>query len=149
MNYFVHSVMYLYYAVRASSIYRPPMWVNMFITSLQLMQMVVGVWVNLYIFLNMLYMPGLYCDGKVETTYVYVGAAFVMYASYFVLFVNFFYAVYVSRGSKKTRTQRIPTTADKAHHGTCNGVSANGTTVNKLDMLTKSDLEMVSDIEIS
>lgn len=131
MNYFVHSIMYLYFTIRASSIYRPPMWVNMFITSLQLLQMMVGVWVNLYVFLNMRYTPGWYCDGKVETTYVYVGSAFAMYASYFVLFVNFFYSVYFSKGSASKKTSpQSRTTAEAARHNTW--VSANGTLVNSI-----------------
>lgn len=126
MNYFVHSVMYLYYAVRASSVYRPPVWVNMVITSLQLLQMIVGVWVNLYIFLNMRYTPGWYCDGMVEKTYKYVGAAFVMYASYFILFAHFFYSAYFSKRAsapKQVLTQEA-TTAEAANHSTCNGVAA-------------------------
>ncbi len=107
MNYFVHSIMYLYYAVRASSFYRPPIWVNMVITSLQLLQMVVGVYVNVYVFVNMKFTPGWYCDGEVETTNVYVYTAFIMYSSYFMLFVNFFYSSYVSKrgGRQKQLTQ--------------------------------------------
>ena len=125
MNYFIHFIMYLYYAVRASSVYRPPVWVNMVITSLQLIQMVVGVWVNLYIFLNMRYTPGWHCDGKVETTYVYVGAAFVMYASYFFLFAKFFYSAYFSKQApapKEVPAQET-TTAEPSHHDSCNGVA--------------------------
>lgn len=103
MNYFVHSIMYLYYAIRASSIYRPPRWVNIFITSLQLLQMVVGVWVNVYIYLNMAYTPGWYCDGKIEITYLYVYLAFAMYSSYFVLFAHFFYTTYLSKKPAERR----------------------------------------------
>lgn len=106
MNYFVHSIMYSYYAIRASNIYRPPMWVNMVITSLQLLQMLVGVWVNLYVFFNMTYTPGWYCDGDIETTYWHVGVAFAMYGSYFVLFTNFFYSMYISKPSKVGTTKR-------------------------------------------
>lgn len=97
MNYFVHSIMYFYYAVRASSKYRPPVWVNVFITSLQLLQMVVGVWLNVYVYFNMRYTPGWYCDGKIEKTNTYVYLAFVMYFSYFLLFAHFFYNSYVSK----------------------------------------------------
>ena len=99
MNYFVHAIMYFYYAIRASSIYRPPVWVNMVITSLQLVQMVIGVWVNIYVFYNMTYTPDWYCDGIIETTYLYVGVAFVMYASYFLLFAHFFYSAYFQKKS--------------------------------------------------
>jgi elongation of very long chain fatty acids protein 6 len=97
MNYFVHSIMYFYYAVRASGLYRPPVWVNIFITSLQLLQMIVGVCVNVFVYRNMSSDPQWYCDGRVETTYFYVYVAFAMYFSYFLLFANFFYSTYVNK----------------------------------------------------
>ena len=94
MNYFVHSIMYLYYAVRASGRYRPPIWVNIIITSLQLLQMIVGVIVNVYVCWRMSIEPTWYCDGIVETTYFYVNWAFAMYFSYFILFAYYFYDTY-------------------------------------------------------
>ena len=101
MNYFVHSIMYAYYALRASGLYRPPIWISMVITSLQLLQMIVGVWVNVYVFVNMTLDPSWYCDGKIEKSYSYVYLAFVMYASYFILFAEFFYSSYVNKKSAK------------------------------------------------
>lgn len=103
MNYFVHSIMYLYYTVRASRLYRPPVWVNMFITSLQLLQMVIGVWVNIYVFFNAKYTPGWYCDGNAELAKTLIYAAFIMYGSYFVLFVKFFYGSYISKKSSEQK----------------------------------------------
>ena len=97
MNYFVHSIMYFYYAVRASGIYRPPMWVNIFITSLQLIQMIVGVIVNVYVYKHLSSDPQWYCDGRVEKTTFFVYVAFAMYFSYFVLFANFFYTTYMCK----------------------------------------------------
>lgn len=97
MNYFVHSIMYFYYAIRASGIYRPPVCVNIFITSLQLLQMIVGVFVNMYVYKNMTSDPQWYCDGRVEKTSFFVYIAFAMYFSYFILFVNFFYTTYMSK----------------------------------------------------
>ncbi len=97
MNYFVHAVMYSYYAVRASGRYRPPVWVNMFITLLQLAQMFVGVAINVYVYYQMTTNPDWYCDGKIETTYVYVYWSFLMYFSYLLLFAHFFYGAYLSR----------------------------------------------------
>ena len=105
MNFFVHTVMYLYYAVRASGIYRPPIWVNMFITLLQLSQMVVGVAVNLFIYHKINTDPDWYCDGRVETTYFYVYLSLGMYLSYFVLFVHFFYTTYFQKSAKKPESQ--------------------------------------------
>jgi hypothetical protein len=100
MNFFVHSVMYMYYAVTSLQIVRPPKWVNMLITSLQLFQMVVGIWVNVYIARNMYLDPNFYCDEMIETTYLFVNLAFVMYFSYFVLFVHFFYNTYFKSSRK-------------------------------------------------
>ena len=99
MNYFVHAVMYTYYAVRASGHYRPPVWVNMFITLLQLMQMILGVYINIYVCYTMTTDADWYCDGKIETTYMYVYWSFLMYFSYFVLFAFFFYDAYFKKSS--------------------------------------------------
>ena len=139
MNYFVHFIMYSYYAVRASSFYRPPVWVNMIITSLQLLQMVIGVWINVYLYFNMKFTPDFYCDGEIETTNTYVFSAFAMYASYFVLFTQFFYSAYI----KKSHSRKPPL---KSPH--CNGVTGrgtsfqltNGTLLNKTKTLLKNGL---------
>ena len=103
MNYFVHSIMYLYYATRASGFIRVPKVVNIVITSLQLLQMVVGVWINVYILLNIITVPNFYCDGFVERESLHLSWAFLMYASYFVLFALFFYDVYL-KGTKEKIT---------------------------------------------
>ena len=97
MNYFIHALMYMYYAVKASGLYKPPVWINMVITALQLLQMFVGVSINFYIAFRV--KTGWVCDGEVETTYFYVTVALGMYFSYFVLFLYFFYSVYCA--SKK------------------------------------------------
>lgn len=47
MNSFVHSFMYTYYALKALKI-RVPRPIAMFITTIQLLQMVLGVTVNVY-----------------------------------------------------------------------------------------------------
>ena len=105
MNYFVHSIMYSYYAVRASGLYRPPTWVNMVITALQLLQMVGGVYINVFIWRKMAD-PAWYCDGKVERTYLYVVWSFAMYFSYFLLFANFFYKTYIAKGSEGRKRKK-------------------------------------------
>ena len=109
LNYIVHSVMYTYYALRASGRVRPPVWVNMIITVLQLVQMVLGVGINLYIYMKMGADSNWYCDGKVETSYFYVYWAFAMYFSYFVLFVRFFWSTYFSNRTQSNK-QRDTTT---------------------------------------
>ncbi len=125
MNYFVHAVMYSYYAVRASGRYRPPVWVNMFITLLQLLQMFVGVAINLYVYYQMTSDPDWYCDGKIETTYLYVYWSFLMYFSYLVLFALFFYDAYVSRNTFYTVPKK------SAANGVRNGHLYHGTKKNR------------------
>ena len=95
MNYVVHSVMYGYYALRISQLVKVPIWVNMFITLLQLVQMIVGVLVNFYVYMRI--HTDWYCDGRVEKTYFYVCLSFIMYFSYFVLFASFFYNTYLKK----------------------------------------------------
>ena len=104
MNYIVHSFMYGYYALRISRIVKLPIWVNMFITVLQLLQMIVGVLVNVYV--SMRIKTGWYCDGMVETTYFYVLMSFAMYFSYFVLFANFFYIAYMKKSESKLHSSK-------------------------------------------
>ncbi|KAK7475834.1 hypothetical protein BaRGS_00032884, partial [Batillaria attramentaria] len=45
MNYIVHSLMYTYYALRAMR-FRFPKFISIVITTLQLMQMIIGVVIN-------------------------------------------------------------------------------------------------------
>ena len=59
--------------------------------------MIVGVFVNMYVYKNMTSDPQWYCDGRVEKTSFFVYIAFAMYFSYFILFVNFFYTTYMSK----------------------------------------------------
>ena len=99
LNYLVHSVMYSYYALRASGRVRPPVWVNMIITVLQLLQMVLGVGINIYIYHQMTSDPTWHCDGLVETSYFYVYWSFAMYFSYFILFAHFFWCAYFCKPS--------------------------------------------------
>ena len=103
MNYFVHSVMYSYYAIRATGLIRPPKWVMMVITTLQLSQMAVGVWINVYVFRMIQTTPDFYCDERIETSYFYVNIAFAMYLSYFILFLHFFYATYLKKDGARIR----------------------------------------------
>lgn len=49
MNFAVHSVMYSYFALRAMK-YKLPNWVPMVVTSLQLIQMVMAVVINLLVY---------------------------------------------------------------------------------------------------
>lgn len=104
MNYCVHSIMYSYYALRAMR-YNPPRKVAMLITSLQLLQMVVGCAVNLWA--RQLIQQQQEC----HVTPMNIKLSIVMYFSYFVLFARFFYKAYMSR-DKKSKTRNPPLTAD-------------------------------------
>lgn len=96
MNYFVHSVMYSYYALRAMKV-KVPRGVAMLITSLQLIQMVIGCAINYlaYNFKN----SGKFCG----VTHKNLLFGSLMYASYFVLFARFFYNAYFTKTEKKPK----------------------------------------------
>lgn len=88
MNYMVHSAMYTYYALRAMR-YQFPKWVNILITSLQLLQMIIGIVVN--VAANAALIDGRDCDN----TFVNIKYCLTMYFSYLVLFSHFFYTTYI------------------------------------------------------
>jgi len=106
MNYAVHSVMYAYYALRALK-YRPPQWVRMGITLFQLSQMVVGVYIAVYVYkLKQKATPCGVSDNNMKLS-------FLMYFSYFLLFAKFFYDAYISKPKQPVKS-------------TSNGTSKNG-----------------------
>lgn len=128
LNYIVHSIMYSYYAIRASGRLRPPIWVNMIITALQLIQMVCGVLINAYIYRKMQDSSWL-CDGRVETTYLHVYWSFAMYFSYFVLFLHFFWSSYFTKPSSvKTARKGPPESLHSVANHKENGLHCNGMT---------------------
>ncbi|CAG2209887.1 very long chain fatty acid elongase 6-like [Mytilus galloprovincialis] len=94
MNYTVHSLMYSYYALRAMRV-NIPKWVNMGITFLQLLQMIMGLLINIlaYRVLD----QGSYC----AHSYTNIRYSVLMYCSYFVLFAHFFYTTYVVQKPKQ------------------------------------------------
>ena len=84
MNFFVHFVMYTYYAVMAMRI-RIPNFVSTFITTMQIVQMIIGV--GVVYTLSTCY--------NVDNTTVYFGS--VLYLSFFLLFAEFFYKRYFTK----------------------------------------------------
>ena len=94
VNVTVHSIMYTYYAIKASGRY-PPRWVAKVITSIQLSQMFVGIFIN-YIGITSL-LSGKTC----RTSWFDVGLSIFFYVSYAVLFANFFYWAYIHPKPKK------------------------------------------------
>lgn len=98
MNYFVHSVMYSYYALRAMG-YSPPRQIAMVITTLQLAQMVIGCTINVWAhnFVTV--------DSECHISQMNIKLSLAMYFSYFVLFARFFYKAYLS-GERRSKKQR-------------------------------------------
>lgn len=89
LNFAVHAVMYSYYALRAMK-FRVPNQVRMVITVLQLVQMIVGCYINFYAY--SMKNQGRFCGISYEN----IRYSFLMYFSYFVLFAKFFYDAYIN-----------------------------------------------------
>ena len=94
INYLVHGVMYAYYAVKASGRH-PPRWVARTITTIQISQMFVGLYIN-YLAITSI-MSGKAC----HTYYFNIAMSLIMYASYVVLFGNFYYWTYIHKKARK------------------------------------------------
>lgn len=94
MNFMVHSVMYSYYAFKAMR-FNIPKWISMFITFLQLSQMVTGMLINVWSYEIM--QRGGYC----AQSYTNIRYAVLMYCSYFILFAHFFYTTYIAGKPKE------------------------------------------------
>ena len=91
----VHAIMYTYYAVRAAKLVRIPSWINVSITTIQILQMVVGCYVNVYAYF--LLKKGEPCS----MTHDNIKYALLMYFSYFMLFAHFFYHTYINKYAPK------------------------------------------------
>ena len=102
MNFSVHAFMYTYYGCRALH-FKIPKWVNIVITSMQIIQMVFGVYINVSAYL--LKRSGGHCD----ISYDNLNFAFIMFFSYLILFSNFFYQSYIS----PTKRRGMDNTASK------------------------------------
>ena len=124
VNYFVHAIMYSYYAYRASG-RSLPRWIARCITTLQLSQMFLGIYWN-YLGVREL-MEGNLC----AMDYLNVKVAIAMYVSYAVLFSNFYYWTYIRnkpKGASITSGKKDKSLASaKSSDGKANGVlSQNG-----------------------
>ncbi|KAF5288732.1 hypothetical protein FQA39_LY15304 [Lamprigera yunnana] len=104
MNYCVHAVMYSYYALRSMG-YSPPRQIAMVITSLQLLQMVVGCAINVWA------QQMLNDHKQCQVSRMNIKLSLAMYFSYFVLFARFFYKAYLS-GTRRKKEQNTPVTAE-------------------------------------
>lgn len=99
LNYGVHSIMYSYYALRAMD-FRPPQFVAISITAIQIIQMIFGLAASLYSAAMM--MSGRPCGHSADVVIFLL----IVYGSYFALFVNFFVKTYVAKATK-TITRRM------------------------------------------
>ena len=99
MNYFVHSIMYTYYACRAMR-YKIPKSISIAITSLQLLQMMVGIIVNL-VAAYQLYSGENNCDVPKKNIYF----AFLLYFSFFLLFAHYFKSNYLKKEIKGEKSK--------------------------------------------
>ncbi|XP_033123902.1 elongation of very long chain fatty acids protein 6-like [Anneissia japonica] len=119
MNYAVHAIMYPYYALRAAGI-RTPRIIPMCITTIQLVQMFLGMFVVGYACTMRL--TGQRC----ETTDGRLIYSSLMYLSYTILFAQFFHNAYLKRKdghSKKTDGHdNMPVSNGKSSEHHSNGV---------------------------
>lgn len=96
MNYFVHGIMYSYYALRSLG-FRVPKQISMAITSCQILQMIAGSYVIYYAY----YLKNQGYPCRIGHTSAVSGL--LMYLSYFILFARFFYNSYFSGKSKRSQ----------------------------------------------
>ncbi|KAL1454156.1 hypothetical protein WDU94_010437 [Cyamophila willieti] len=99
INYFVHSLMYTYYAFRAMG-YRPPKMIAMSVTFLQITQMVVGLVINLLVIYYRA--AGLPCAMSSNNNVL----SMLMYGSYFILFSMFFCDAYLKKKVSATKKDK-------------------------------------------
>lgn len=87
-NFTVHTFMYTYYAVRATGLVRVPKQVNIFITSIQIIQMAMGITLSMVATHYQANGTPCYMDRSIFL------ATMAMYTSYLVLFIHFFVKTY-------------------------------------------------------
>ena len=102
VNYFVHSLMYAYFAVTVSQVWRPPRLLAMAITGLQITQMLVGLTCLAIHFAAVA--RGIPCA---TSNFVTIGGLLI-YASYFALFVRFFVKAYLTKQRALRRLSSSP-----------------------------------------
>jgi len=89
INFSVHSIMYSYYGLKALHI-NLPKFINIIITLSQIIQMLVGILIQLYVYKNR-------HNSKCSVNFYQFRSTTLVYFSYLVLFGNFFMQSYVFR----------------------------------------------------
>lgn len=97
-NYTVHAIMYSYFALKALG-FRIPTRIMIAITSLQIIQMIIGVSTTTYA--GIMYLKGVPCQVH-PINVIFVLAC---YGSYFILFSNFFIQTYLKPKSNRSMDQ--------------------------------------------
>ncbi|XP_067141228.1 very long chain fatty acid elongase 6-like [Centruroides vittatus] len=92
MNFFVHSLMYAYFAVKCASIWVPKL-ISMFITTVQIIQMIIGTFCT-FISLFILYK---FNDCDISESGILV--AMFTYVVNLLLFIRFFYRSYLIKST--------------------------------------------------
>lgn len=105
VNYTVHAIMYSYYAVKASG-RNPPRFMARMVTLLQLSQMFIGLYLNFTAIRAVTL-------GKVcRMDWFTVGISVFFYASYAILFANFYYWTYIYKKPSSSNSKKNDTTKD-------------------------------------
>ena len=122
MNYSVHAMMYTYYALKVIRV-KLPKWIAMVLTALQISQMVVGLIVNTQAYSVL--SRGDPCHQSSQNMQLCLA----MYASYLLLFLNYFYQAYMAHKPRRA-SGKVPDN-NNVHHTNAelkqNGVYTNGT----------------------
>ncbi|CAF0952036.1 unnamed protein product [Brachionus calyciflorus] len=100
MNYIVHTFMYSYYVFRALR-FKIPKWISIAITSGQISQMIVGLYVNAVAYTKK------NRGEKCNVTYNNIYWSFFMYFTYFLLFFNFFMNAYLKKQSTLKTDKKV------------------------------------------
>ncbi len=102
--------MYSYYALRAAKVHIPRN-VAMAVTSSQLLQMIVGIYINwsAYRLKNAL-------GSSCSVSYENIAASFLMYLSYFILFGKFFFDAYINSKSAIHKPTKLKAKAETNGH---------------------------------
>lgn len=105
MNYFVHSIMYTYYLICACGYRKVVRPFASCITGLQILQMVVGVLIVSYLFVQVFILNAPCKADKYNVIY-----GLLMYVSYLVLFSHLFFTSYVKKSPSKSIKAMTPQT---------------------------------------
>ena len=94
MNYSMHAFIYFYFALSALKI-KPPRFIAVTLITLQILQMIVGCAINIFVFKLLLQFGQQGCNVSPANNI----ASFTIYFSYFYLFLQLFFKAYLSKAT--------------------------------------------------